>query len=76
MINLDRYFKSGSLPNCCAIKDISFRKTFSKVYFIEVNFICYNALNDIKYLSDIDFKKQIQNSQKMVYLILGHPVCS
>jgi len=25
-------------------------------------------------LGEIDFKDQIQNSQKMVYLILGHPV--
>ena len=75
MKNLERYFKSGSLQNYCAIRDISFRKPFSKLYFIESSFICYNALNDIIYLSDIDFKDQIQNSQKMVYLILGHPVC-
>ena len=33
-----------------------------------------NVLNDIRYLSNIDFKDQIQNSHKMVYLILGHPV--
>ena len=39
-----------------------------------MNFIYYNALNNIRYLSDIDFTDQIQNSQKMVYLILGHPV--
>ena len=25
-------------------------------------------------MGDIDFKDQIHNSQKMVYLILGHPV--
>ena len=31
-------------------------------------------MNDIRYLSVIDFKYQIQNIQKMVYLILGHPV--
>ena len=29
----------------------------------------------MKYLSEIDFKDQIKNSQKTVYLILGHPVC-
>ena len=39
------------------------------------NFTCYNELNDIKYSSDIDFKERIQNSQNMVYLISGHPVC-
>ena len=38
---------------------------------MELNFI---TLNDIRYLSVIDFKDQIQNSQKKVYLILGHPV--
>ena len=39
-----------------------------------MNFIYYNALNDIRYLSVNGFKDQIQNSLKMVYLILGHPV--
>ena len=39
-----------------------------------MNSIYYYTFNDIRYLSDIDFKGQIQNSQKMVYLILGHPV--
>ena len=53
---------------------MSLRKIFSKLNLIELNFIYYNALNDIRYLSDIDFKDQIQNSQKMVYIILGHPV--
>ena len=42
--------------------------------FIYNAFTIYNALNNIRYLSEIDFKNQIQNSQKMVYLILGHPV--
>ena len=73
--NHKRYFKSGSLPNNCAKRDISFRKTFSKLYFIELNFICYNnALNYIRYLSDTDFKDQIRNCQEMD--ILGHPVGS
>ena len=36
---------------------------------IELNFIFYNTLNDIRYLSEIDFKDLMQNSQKMVYLI-------
>ena len=30
----------------------------------QLNFICYDALNDIRCLIDIDFKDQIQNSQK------------
>ena len=50
--------------------------TFSSLYLIGLNSIYYNALNDIRYLSEIGFKDQIQNSQKMVFLILGHPVCS
>ena len=50
-----RYFKSGSLPNNCTIRDIFFREPFPKLYFTELNFICYNAVNDIRYLSDIDF---------------------
>ena len=62
------------MPNNYAIRDISFRKTLSKLYFTKLNFICYNALNDLRYLNDIDFKDQIQNSQQMVYLIFGHPV--
>ena len=44
------------------------------LYFSKLNSIYYYTFNDIKYLSDIDFKGQIRNSQKMVYLILGHPV--
>ena len=52
------------MPNNCAIRYISFTKTFSKFYFIELNFICYDALNDIRYFSAIDFKYQIQDSQK------------
>ena len=39
-----------------------------------MNYIYYDALKNIRYLSDIVFKDQIQNSQKMVYLVLGHPV--
>ena len=54
---------------------ISFRKTLSELYFTKLNIICYNALNDLRYLNDIDFKDQIQNSQQMVYFILGHLVC-
>ena len=64
--NLERYFKSWSLPNNCVIRNNSVLKWTS--------FSIINALNGIRYLSDIDFKDQIQNSQKMVYLILGHPV--
>ena len=74
MNDLERYFKSGSLPNYCAIREITSRKQFSKLYFIELNSICYNALNDIGYFGNIDFKDRIQNRQKMVYFILGHLV--
>ena len=44
------------------------------LYFSKLNSIYYYTFNDIKYLSDINFKGQIRNSQKMVYLILAHPV--
>ena len=44
-----------------------------RFFWISEN-IYLNALNDIRYLGNIDFKDQIHNSQKMVYLILGHPV--
>ena len=40
--NLERYFKSGSLPNNYIIRKNSFRMSFSKSHFIEVNFIFYN----------------------------------
>ena len=48
---------------------------YQSYYFTKLNFICYNELNDLRYLNNIDFKDQIQNSQQMVCLILGHPVC-
>ena len=38
-----------------------------------LNFICYNTLNDIRHLCDIEFKNQIQNT-KQEDLILDHPV--
>ena len=50
-----------------AIGDISFSQTFSKLYFTELNFICYNALSDTRYLSDDDVKDQIQNEVGVPY---------
>ena len=41
------------------VRDISSEKTFFKLNFIQFYFICSNAFNDIRYLSDIDVKDKI-----------------